>query len=203
MNTLDASMKICKFFNLAGLQERISKLREARELEDELGDPSGLGKRKSKYAHLEDYEIMTDSRSSSKRKAGPSAFSVFQQPFEELPSAAMTNARAGGRMFNQADVFKAPAPSRRADQVAAQEEEEEDDDHDGGERCRELRDPIELSSTLEVSTDALMLDPDDDLASLNSSVKRPKLSEYSLNSQSQSTVRECKSHPIWPLPNYH
>ncbi|EFP85271.2 uncharacterized protein PGTG_11440 [Puccinia graminis f. sp. tritici CRL 75-36-700-3] len=185
MNTLDASMKISKFFNLAGLQERISKLQEARELEDELADPSGLGKRKSKYAHLEDYEIMTDSRSSSKRKAGSSALSVFQQPFEELPSA-MSSARAGGRLFNQADVFKAPAPSRRADQVAAQEDEDDEDE----ERGRELRDPLELSSTLEVSTDALMHDPDDDLASLNSSVKRPKLSEYSLNSQSQSTVRE-------------
>ncbi|KAA1129600.1 hypothetical protein PGTUg99_031432 [Puccinia graminis f. sp. tritici] len=185
MNTLDASMKISKFFNLAGLQERISKLREARELEDELADRSGLGKRKSKYAHLEDYEIMTDSRSSSKRKAGSSTLSVFQQPFEELPSA-MSSARAAGRLFNHADVFKAPAPSRRADQVAAQEDEDDED----GERGREHRDPLELSSTLEVSTDALMHDPDDDLASLNSSVKRPKLSEYSLNSQSQSTVRE-------------
>ncbi|WAQ92369.1 hypothetical protein PtA15_16A276 [Puccinia triticina] len=175
MNTLEASVKICKFFNLAGLQERVSKLRDARELENDLSDPSGLSKRKSKYAHLEDYEIIAESKSSSKRKASDSAFNdIFLRPFEASLSARPA------RVFNQADIFKAPAPVRRADQVAAQEE--------GEEPWRDEQ--LDLSSTLEVTTDSLMHDADDDLGSLNSSIKRPKLSEYSLNSQAQSTPRE-------------
>ncbi|KAI9623233.1 hypothetical protein H4Q26_014729 [Puccinia striiformis f. sp. tritici PST-130] len=146
MNTLEASMKICKFFNLAGLQERISKLKESRELEQDLFDQSGLGKRKYK-----------------------------------MPKAS-TSGICGGRIFNQAEVFKAPAPPRRTDQLAAQQEVEDDESFD--------QDPSDLNSTLEVNTDSLMHDLDDDLSSLNSSVKRPRLSEYSLNSQVQTTPRE-------------
>ncbi|KAI9630892.1 hypothetical protein KEM48_013509 [Puccinia striiformis f. sp. tritici PST-130] len=88
MNTLEASMKICKFFNLAGLQERISKLKESRELEQDLFDQSGLGKRKSKYAHLEDYDIITDSKAQPKRKAENPAYNLFNQKFEEVPKAS-------------------------------------------------------------------------------------------------------------------
>jgi len=179
LNTLEASIKISKFFNLAGLEERITKLREARELENDLTDPSGLGKRKSKYAHLEDYDIITDCKAAPKRKAGNSGQGLFERPFDDLPSRS--TAGPVGRLFDQAAVFKAPPPLRRADQAAAQEEED---------RSRADRDRLDLSSTLEVSTDSLMHDVDDDLASLNSSVKRPKLSEYSLNSQTQSTTRE-------------
>ncbi|POW21078.1 hypothetical protein PSHT_02812 [Puccinia striiformis] len=181
MNTLEASMKICKFFNLAGLQERISKLKESRELEQDLFDQSGLGKRKSKYAHLEDYDIITDSKAQPKRKAENPAYNLFNQKFEEVPKAS-TSGICGGRIFNQAEVFKAPAPPRRTDQLAAQQEVEDNESFD--------QDPSDLNSTLEVNTDSLMHDLDDDLSSLNSSVKRPRLSEYSLNSQVQTTPRE-------------
>ncbi|KAI7936923.1 hypothetical protein MJO28_015822 [Puccinia striiformis f. sp. tritici] len=181
MNTLEASMKICKFFNLAGLQERISKLKESRELEQDLFDQSGLGKRKYKYAHLEDYNIITDSKAQPKRKEENSAYNLFNQKFEELPKAS-TSGICGGRIFDQAEVFKAPAPPRRTDQLAAQQEVEDDESFD--------QDPLDLNSTLEVNTDSLMHDLDDDLSSLNSSVKRPRLSEYSLNSQVQTTPRE-------------
>ncbi|PLW13298.1 hypothetical protein PCANC_17781 [Puccinia coronata f. sp. avenae] len=176
MNTLEAGQKISKFFNLAGLEERMGKLREARALQ---GEVSGGGKRRSRYAHLEDYDIIVDSRAPSKRKAGGSA-GAFERPFDDLPSARPAAAPVG-RPFDHAAVFRAPPPVRRADQVAALEEQER------------YRDRLDLSSTLEVSTDSFMHDAvdDDDLASLSSSVKRPKLSEYTLSSQAtQSTARE-------------
>ncbi|KAI7936918.1 hypothetical protein MJO28_015817 [Puccinia striiformis f. sp. tritici] len=81
------------------------------------------------------------------------------------------------------------SPPRRTSQLAAQQEVEDNESAD--------QDRLDLSSTLGVNTDSLMHDLDDDLSSLNSSVKRPRLSEYSLNSQVQPTARE----PTNPFAN--
>lgn len=176
-NTLEAAAKICKFFNLAGLSDRISKLREARQLENDLTDQSALGKRKSKYAHLEDYDIITTPKPVSNRKINNSNLDLFEKPFAELP----TNSTVGeSRLFNYTSVFKEPPPSRKAVQPAS--EGERPDYKDG--------DYEDLDSTLggEVTTDSFMHDVDE-FSDIGGGPKRSKLSEYSLTNQVENATK--------------
>ncbi|POW21045.1 hypothetical protein PSHT_02805 [Puccinia striiformis] len=84
---------------------------------------------KSKYAHLKDYDTITDPKAPPKRKADNSAYNLFNQKFEEL-SKASNSGIWGGQIFAQAKVFKAPALPRRTDQLAAQQEVEDNKSFD-------------------------------------------------------------------------
>ncbi|KAH9441211.1 hypothetical protein Pst134EB_029879 [Puccinia striiformis f. sp. tritici] len=128
MNTLEASMKICNFFNLAGLQERISKLKEYRELEQDLFDQSGLvGNLSMLISKITIPSLILKRHQNGKQIIQRTIYSIKSlKNCLKLPIVVF----GGGQIFAQAKVFKAPALPRRTDQLAAQQEVEDNKSFD-------------------------------------------------------------------------
>ncbi|CAH7673555.1 hypothetical protein PPACK8108_LOCUS8429 [Phakopsora pachyrhizi] len=179
LNTLEASIKICKFFNLSGLSDRVSKLHEAKELQ---GDKGELAKRASKYSHLEDYSIIAESKpDGTRQKSRKSDLEIFDRPFENNFSRSRKNGP-----LSRGDIFKNPSPQRRKAQVSSEAE----DDLKGLEASEEassswINDEM-TNNTLDLENHSLQ------------SSKRPRLSEHQLNNSTDTQTRVCNSKSVAP-----
>lgn len=186
INSLEAASKISKFFNLVGLYDRIIKIKESRELHATI-DPS---KRLSKYAHLEDYDIITGSKPFTAGSHRGSGKEVFNKPFDERVSKP--HSQGGGGLLTKGNVFKQPLPKRIQDQENVAEEWQEEEEKVKDENYDWARD-----------------DPVDDLTTpmdeqygndVNQIDKRPRLSEYHLGSEATAQKSVCKWSYLLLLP---
>ncbi|KAH9811021.1 hypothetical protein DFH28DRAFT_1110530 [Melampsora americana] len=167
INSLEAASKISKFFNLIGLEDRITKVKESKELQAST-DPN---KRISKYAHLEDYNIITGSKLSVNGRNTGRNREMFDKPFES--TVAKGHSRGEGSLFSRGKVFKDPMPERIQHQDQEMEDQDEEDNGEAHDEWAHEQTADDLTNT-EFATFDESRDP---------LQQPPRLSEYHLTSQ--------------------
>ncbi|MBW0469383.1 hypothetical protein O181_009098 [Austropuccinia psidii MF-1] len=175
MNTLEASMKIAKFYNLAGLYERVSKAHEAKQLQRKLDGPE---KRLSKYSHLEDHRILTSSILSAK----PKHRAHHEEWMSRSPKNTSSNFQQPNRIFSKKNVFKSPAPRSKMDSQTA--EATEDEDH--------VEDKEELDSNVPFESSSIMQSGEDGLE--NNMLSVAQQSNQTSDSFSTKALRSISNH---------
>ncbi|EGG01585.1 uncharacterized protein MELLADRAFT_78983 [Melampsora larici-populina 98AG31] len=177
MNSLEAASKMSKYFNLIGLEDRITKVKESKELQAST-DPN---KRISKYAHLEDYNIITGSKPSVNGRNTGRNRELFDKPFESTVAKGRSN--GGGSLFSKGKVFKDPMPEKIQNQ---DEEMEYQDEVDNGDAHDEWAHEQTADDLTNVEFEAF----DESRAQ-----QPPRLSEYHLTNQAPAP-RSVSTNPF-------
>lgn len=175
INSLEAASKISKFFNLVGLEDRITKVKESKELQAST-DPE---KRISKYAHLEDYNIITGSRPSVNGRNIGRHRELFDKPFES--TVAKGRSHGGGSLFSKGKVFKDPMPEKIQDQDQEMEDQDEADNGDAHDEWAHEQTADDLTNV------------DFETFDENRDQLPPRLSEYHLTNHAPAPRSVCKS----------
>ncbi|KAG0143232.1 hypothetical protein CROQUDRAFT_66443 [Cronartium quercuum f. sp. fusiforme G11] len=126
ISSLEAASKIPKFFNLVGLDDRITKVKELKELQVGIVPAKRVGK----YDHLENYNIITRSKPAMNGRTEASRREVFNTKFDNI--VAMAHSQGGGGLLSKGNVFQRPPPERIIDvgTESWQEDEARDENHD-------------------------------------------------------------------------
>lgn len=175
ITSLEAASKISQFFNLVGLDDRITKIKESKELQAGIIGP---GKRASKYSHLEDYDIITRSKFSANGRGGGSRRELFDTPFDNTISKA--HSQGGGGLLSKGNVFKRPLPEKIQDN---------DDGMDTWQENDETQDWPQTGDDTVITSANGFLDHDYDD---QSGKQLPKLSQYHLGSELGTQKTTCK-----------
>lgn len=179
INSLEAASKISKFFNLVGLEDRITKVKESKELQVST-DPN---KRLSKYAHLEDYNIITGSKPSVNGRNPGRNREMFDKPFESTLSKGRSH--GGSSLFSRGNVFKDPMPEKIQNQDEEMEDQDEADNGDAHDEWAHEQTADDLThsdfATFDESRDTIQ--------------QPPRLSEYHLTNQA-AAPRSVSTNPF-------